>query len=80
MTSLPQPDDPTSLVLRTDFRDDTAWEWLQAAIDSSHGYRNATYVSDRAYAGVTIQAMIDADAAAGDDDKLTYLFSLTRSP
>jgi hypothetical protein len=74
MTSLPQPDDLTSLVLRTDFSDDTAWDLLQAAIDSSHAYRNATYVSDPAYAGVTIQALVDADAAASDDDKLTYLF------
>jgi hypothetical protein len=62
------------LVLRTDFSDDTAWDLLQAAIDSSHAYRNATYVSDPAYAGVTIQALVDADAAASDDDKLTYLF------
>jgi hypothetical protein len=26
---------------------------------------------DPAYAGVTIQALVDADAAASDDDKLT---------
>jgi hypothetical protein len=26
------------------------------------------------YAGVTVQALVDADAAAHDDDKLTYLF------
>ncbi len=74
MTSLPQPDDLTSLVLRTDFSDDTAWEVLQVAIDSSDGYRNATYVSDPAFAGVTVQALVDADAAASDDDKLTYIF------
>jgi hypothetical protein len=74
MTSLPQPDDLTSLVLRTDFSDDTAWDELQAAIDSSNAYRNATYVSDPIYAGATVQALVDADAAASDDDKLTYLF------
>jgi hypothetical protein len=74
MTSLPQPDDLTSLVLRTDFSDDTAWDVLQAAIDSFSADRHATYVSDPTYAGVTVQALVDADGAASDDDKLTYLF------
>jgi hypothetical protein len=68
--SLPQPDDLSSLVLRTDFTDDAAWVQLQATI----GAEGATYVSDVRYAGVTIQALIKADAAAADDDKLTYLF------
>jgi Domain of unknown function (DUF6924) len=36
--------------------------------------RGATYVSDPVYAGVTVQALVDIDAAASDDDKLTYLF------
>jgi hypothetical protein len=74
MTSLPQPDDLTSLVLRTAFNDDTAWEALKAAIDNRDTYRGATDVSDPAYAGVTVQALVDIDAAASDDDKLTYLF------
>ena len=74
VTSLLQPDDLTSLVLRTDFSDDRAWDVLQAAIDSSGAGRNATYVSDPAYASVTVQGLVDADAAASDDDKLTYLF------
>lgn len=68
--SLPQPDDLSSLVLRTDFTDDAAWVELQAAI----GAEGATFVSDVRYASVTIQALIEADAAAADDDKLTYLF------
>jgi hypothetical protein len=74
MTSLPQPDDLTSLVLRTDFSDDAAWDVLQAAIGGFSADRHATYVSDPAYAGVTVQALVDADAAASDDDKLTYVF------
>jgi hypothetical protein len=72
--SLPQPDDLTSLVLRIDFSDDAAWEALQAAIDGTNEYRQATYVSDPAYAGVTVQALVNADATADDEDKLTYLF------
>jgi len=59
----PRPDDLTSLVLRTDFTDDRAWTELQAAVGA-----DATYVSDPRYSGVTVQALVDADAAAGDDD------------
>ena len=68
--SLPQPDDLRSLVLRTDFTDEGAWIDLQVAV----GADDATFVSDSRYAGVTIQDLVDADAAAVDDDKLTYLF------
>ena len=74
MATLPRRDDLTSLVLRTDFRDDTAWTALKAAIDGFDEHRRATYVSDPAYAGIAVQALVDADAAAADDDKLTYLF------
>ena len=70
MLSLPQPDDLSSLVLRTDFTDDAAWAQLQTAIDPE----GATYVSDPRYSGVTIQALVDTDAVAAEDDKLTYLF------
>jgi hypothetical protein len=74
VTTLPQPDDLTSLVLRTDFSDEKAWTALKATIDNSDEHRRATYVSNPLYAGVTVQALVDADAAAADDDKLTYLF------
>lgn len=70
MRSLPQPDDLSSLVLRTDFTDDAAWAELQAAV----GAEGATYVNDPRYSGVPIQALVDADSAAIDDDKLTYMF------
>ncbi|MEU6611973.1 hypothetical protein ABZ922_44480 [Streptomyces shenzhenensis] len=71
---LPQPDDLTSLVLRTDFSSEAAWETLQAAIDGSGNYRNATFVSDSSFTDVSVQALVDADAAADDDDKLCYVF------
>jgi hypothetical protein len=70
---LPQPDDLTSLVLRTDFSSEAAWKTVQAAIDGS-GYRNATFVSDSSFTDVSVQALVDADAAADDDDKLCYVF------
>ncbi|KUJ42164.1 hypothetical protein ACZ90_67755 [Streptomyces albus subsp. albus] len=71
---LPQPDDLTSLVLRTDFSSEAAWETLQAAINGSGDYRNATFVSDSSFTDVSVQALVDADAAADDDNKLCYLF------
>jgi len=74
MTALPSPEDLTSLVLRTDFSDDAAWDQLRAVLRSEGGHRSATYASDPQYDGVTIQALVDADAAASEDDKLTYVF------
>ncbi|GIE28333.1 hypothetical protein Ait01nite_013780 [Actinoplanes italicus] len=69
MLSLPQPDDLTSLVLRVDFSDDAAWAGLEEAIGD-----DATWVDDPQWAGTTVQALVEADAAAEDDDKLTYVF------
>ena len=71
--SLPQPDDLTSLVVRTDFGDDAAWEAVRAAVDGVE-YGHATYVSDRAFDGVSVQELVEADAAADEVGKLTYLF------
>lgn len=72
--NLPHPDDLTSLVLRTDFSDDSAWAALQAAVDGGDESRHATYVSDPAFAGATVQSLVDADRAAVEKDKLYYLF------
>ncbi|MGW4467907.1 DUF6924 domain-containing protein [Micromonospora sp. NPDC004704] len=70
MISLPQPDDLTSLILRVDFGDDGAWGEVIQATEAG----GATCVSDVTYSKVTVRALIDADMAAADDDKLTYLF------
>lgn len=72
--SLPQPADLTSLVLRTDFSDDAKWLALQSLLDSQSEYGDATYLSDPVYAGVTVQALVEAAAAATRDAQLTYLF------
>ncbi|MFJ7019236.1 MULTISPECIES: DUF6924 domain-containing protein [Streptomyces] len=71
---LPAPKDLTSTVLRTDFSDDAAWAELQAAIDAADGSPHATYVSDPRFTDVSIQTLIDEEAAAEEDDKLTYVF------
>ncbi|NGM12395.1 DUF6924 domain-containing protein [Verrucosispora sioxanthis] len=70
MPLLPQPNDLTSLILRTDFTDDRAWSEIQRAV----GADGATYASDPLYSDVTVQTLVAADAAAADDDKLAYLF------
>jgi len=71
--TLPQPGDLTSLVLRTDFGNESAWEAVQAAIHESEA-ADATFVSDSAFADVSVQAVVDADDAAEDSDKICYLF------
>jgi hypothetical protein len=71
--SLPQPADLTSLVLRTDFNDEEAWETLQAEVNASAEYPCVTYISDPAYAGVSIQALIDEDSP-DDPHHVGYLF------
>ncbi|MFC8718770.1 DUF6924 domain-containing protein [Kitasatospora sp. NPDC057198] len=70
--ALPEPEDLTSLVLRTDFSSDAAWEVVRAAIDGVGEYCHATYVSDRSFNGMSAQALVDAAAAAGDE--LRHLF------
>lgn len=74
MANLPMPDDLTSLVLRTDFSDDAKWYAVKAALDRLDTHRSATYVSDPAYTSVSVEALVEADPAAADDDKLTYVF------
>jgi hypothetical protein len=71
---LPAPEDLTSTVLRTDFSDDAAWAAVRAAIDAADEYSHATYVSDPRFTNVSIQALLDEEAATEEDDKLTYVF------
>ncbi len=72
--ALPAPDDLTSLVLRTDFSADAAWDAVRDALDATYAHPNATYVSDPRFAGVSVQMLIDEEAAAEDDDKVIYVF------
>jgi hypothetical protein len=74
--TLPQPDDLTSLVIRTGFGDEREWEALRAEVESSHepAYSFATWISDPAYRDATVDELAEADAAADDDSKVFYLF------
>ncbi|WP_407835386.1 hypothetical protein ACE1OC_01425 [Streptomyces sp. DSM 116496] len=65
---LPQPDNLTSLVLRTHFGDEVAWDALRSAIDG------ATFVSDRRFAGAEVRALVDAAAAAEEHERFNHLF------
>ncbi|MEU3613850.1 hypothetical protein ABZ725_16240 [Streptomyces sp. NPDC006872] len=71
---LPQPEDLTSLVLRVDFDDDTAWEALRTAVEALDGGPHATWVSDPRYEGVGIPELMREDNAADEDEQLTSLF------
>jgi hypothetical protein len=72
--ALPQPDDLTSLVLRTDFADDAAWDALRAAADALDCGPHATWVSDPRFAEVGIPELMHEDNAADEDEQLTYVF------
>ncbi|MEU9669837.1 hypothetical protein AB0E25_30510 [Streptomyces bobili] len=71
---LPQPEDLTSLVLRTDFGDEGAWAAVRAALDAAGEYPHATYVGELRFAGVGVQALLAEEAAADEDDKIIYVF------
>ncbi|WP_250293547.1 DUF6924 domain-containing protein [Streptomyces atroolivaceus] len=71
---LPKPDDLTSLILRTDFGDDGAWDAVRIALDAAGEYPHATYVSDVRFAAVNVQALLDEEAAAEEDDRIVDLF------
>ncbi|MGA5195717.1 DUF6924 domain-containing protein [Streptomyces exfoliatus] len=71
---LPQPDDLTSLVLRTDFGDDSAWDAVRAALDVAGDHPHATYVSELRFAGREVRALVDEETAADEGDRIGEVF------
>ncbi|MET9681895.1 DUF6924 domain-containing protein [Streptomyces coeruleorubidus] len=71
---LPQPDDLTTVVLRTDFSDDAAWDALCAALDDTDPDPCATRVSDPRFAGVGIEALLAEESAAEEDERICEVF------
>ncbi|MEV0988631.1 hypothetical protein [Streptomyces sp. NPDC049949] len=71
---LPQPDDLTSLVLRTDFGDEAAWDGVRAALDAAGEYSHATYVSELRFAGVGVEDLMSEEAAADEDEQIVHVF------
>ncbi|MFF8414005.1 DUF6924 domain-containing protein [Streptomyces omiyaensis] len=71
---LPQPDDLTSLVLRTDFGDDGSWDAVRAALDATDESSHATYVSELRFAGVEVRALVDEESAADEDARIGDVF------
>jgi hypothetical protein len=76
---LPEPDDLTSLVLRTDFGDEGAWHALRAALDAVDEYPHATCVSDRRFADMGVQVLLEEERAAEEDERICYLFLADRT-
>ncbi|POX50543.1 hypothetical protein C3489_22035 [Streptomyces sp. Ru71] len=70
--ALPQPDDLATLVLRTDFSDDAAWNALCARLDSAD--ESATRVSDPRFDGASIEALLDEENAAAEDERICEVF------
>ncbi|WP_432087376.1 DUF6924 domain-containing protein [Streptomyces sp. bgisy095] len=71
---LPQPDDLTSLVLRTHFGDEGAWDSVRIALDAADDYPHATYVSELRFADVEVRALMAEEAAADEDEQIVYMF------
>ncbi|MET9442680.1 hypothetical protein [Streptomyces sp. NPDC006610] len=69
---LPHPDDLTSLVLRTDFGDEGAWDAVRATLDAAGEYPHATFVSELRFADVGVQTLLAEEAAADEDDQIIY--------
>ncbi len=81
MKPLPEVDD--TIVLRTDFSDDDAWETLKKAFLVSDEFDNVfdvDFIDDVEYDGVTIDDILetekvpDIDFEDTDDDYFTYIF------
>ena len=74
------PDTDEALVLRTDFADDDAWVRLCADIQRPHGLfrANVSCVSNRAFEGVTAEAIAAAEGG-GEDVRRTFLFIVDRA-
>ncbi|MBK6014996.1 hypothetical protein [Streptomyces sp. MBT53] len=71
---LPQPDDLTSLVLRTDFSDERAWDGVRAALDAVGDHSLATYISELRFADLDVQTLVDEEAVADEDDQIINVF------
>ncbi|MFF4557735.1 DUF6924 domain-containing protein [Streptomyces sp. NPDC001422] len=71
---LPQPDDLTSLVLRTDFSDARAWDAVRAALETADDHSLATYVSELRFADVDVQTLVDQEAVADEDQRVINVF------
>ncbi|WP_415939930.1 DUF6924 domain-containing protein [Streptomyces sp. 039-1] len=71
---LPQPDDLTSLVLRTDFSDARAWDAVRAALETAGNHSLATYVSELRFADVDVQTLVDQEAVADEEQQVINVF------
>jgi len=73
MPTLPKADDLCSLVLRTDFRDDSAWSEVRSSITDPVGEFQAyvNFVADRSLDGLGIDQLLELLTADFDQ---TFIF------
>ncbi|MHA4820155.1 DUF6924 domain-containing protein [Streptomyces aculeolatus] len=76
--ALPQADDLSSVVLRTDFRDEATWSAVQAAIEAASEHSVSLFFSDPQYNEVAIDALLREEAEAVDDEKNIHVFLADR--
>lgn len=76
MSPLPTPRDLHSLVIRTDFADDLAWQAVRARLTARTGMfrANLDFVDDRRYENLTVEGLL----ALTDDCEETFVFLADR--
>ena len=76
MCAFPTAGDLESLVVRTDFSDDTQWAEVQRAIARPAMFRaNVMYVDDRQYDGLTVERLV---ALLPEDFEHTFILVIDR--
>lgn len=76
MSGLPTPDDLHSLVIRTDFVDESAWLAARRALTTTAGMfkANLQFVDDRRYENLTVDGLL----ALTDGSDQTFIFLVDR--
>jgi hypothetical protein len=75
---LPPADDLHTLLIRTDFADEPAWQALQLAVAAASGpfTANLTWIDDTQYEGLTVERLL---ALASDDEDHGFVFLADRA-
>ena len=74
MIHLPRTDNLASLVLRTDFTDDCAWESVKEEFHRWNCHHSAAYVDDPAFHEAAVEQLVDANPPVGAEGWLRYVF------
>ena len=77
MSVLPAPDDLHSLVIRTDFGDESAWRDVREELTAATGMfkANLQFVDDRRHENLTVDGLV----ALPDGSEQTFIFLVDRA-